>query len=111
MDRSNKYRAIIRRVLQEFADDHLRTATLQKEVVFDDERGHYMVGEIGWDGKTRIDSIYIHIDLIGDKVWLQRNRTEIRIAEELVKAGIPRHHIVLGFKPPHVRPDTDYAVA
>jgi hypothetical protein len=29
----------------------------------------------------------------------------------MVKAGIPRNHIVLGFKPPHVRPDTDYAVA
>ena len=98
-------------MLQEFADDHLGTAALQAQIIFDDERGHYLVGEVGWDGTNRIDSIYIHIDLIGDKVWLQRNRTEIRIAEELAAAGIPRDHIVLGFKPQSVRQDTDYAVA
>jgi len=97
--------------LQDYADYHLGTPPLQTEVVFDDERGHYLVGEMGWDGDRRVDAIYIHVDLIGDMVWLQRNRTDIRIAEEMVNAGIPRDHIVLGFKPPSVRPDTDYAVA
>ncbi len=111
MDQSNQFSAIVKRVLQEYADYHLGTQTLQAEVVFDDERGHYLVGEMGWDGDHRVDAIYIHVDLVGDMVWLQRNRTDIRIAEEMVKAGIPRNHIVLGFKPPYVRPDTDYAVA
>ena len=33
------------------------------------------------------------------------------VAEELVQAGIPKSHIVLGFRPPEVRKHTEYAVA
>jgi hypothetical protein len=33
------------------------------------------------------------------------------VAEELVLSGIPRDRIVLGFKPPDVRPFTDFATA
>ena len=111
MDRNHRYRAIIRCELQDIAELFGASSPHQTELVFDEERGHYHVGKIGWDGIRRIDSIYVHIDLIGDMVWLQRNETEIRVAEELVRAGIPRNHIVLGFQHPDVRPDTDYAVA
>ena len=111
MDRTDEYRAIIRRVLQEFADYHASSNPMQVELVCDDERGHYHVGELGWDGEKRVDNIYLHVDLIGDRVWVQRNWTDIRIAEELVRSGIPRTHIVLGFQPPDRRADTDYAAA
>lgn len=111
MDRNGKYRAVIRQLLEEIADLFGSSSPHQTEVVFDEERGHYHIGQVGWDGDRRIDNIYVHIDLIGDRVWVQRNATEIRIAEELVAAGIPRNHIVLGFQHPDRRPDTDYAVA
>lgn len=111
MDRNVRYRALIRDLLQEFTAHAPASPTLQTELVFDDERGHYHYGEVGWDGDRRIDSVLIHIDLTGDTIWIQRNWTETRVAEELVRAGVPREHIVLGFKHPDMRPDTDYAVA
>lgn len=111
MDRNDQYRVVIRRELEEIADLFGSSTPGQIELVFDDERGHYHVGRVGWDGARRIDNVYVHIDLIGDKVWIQCNATEIRVAEELVKAGIPRDHIVLGFQHPDRRPDTDYAAA
>lgn len=51
------------------------------------------------------------IDILDGKVWIQRDGTEYGIARELEKAGIPKHHIVLGFHTPDVRPFTEYAVA
>jgi hypothetical protein len=45
------------------------------------------------------------------KVWLQHNGTDLRIAQDLVRAGIPREHIVLGFHHPSRRPDTEFAAA
>jgi hypothetical protein len=111
MDRNTRYRALIRQLLQEMADYHADAPSLQTELVFDEERGHYHYGEVGWDGDRRIDSVLVHIDLIGDTIWIQRNWTETRVAEELVKAGVLRDHIVLGFIHPAIRPDTDYAVA
>jgi hypothetical protein len=111
MDRNTRYRALIRQLLQDMADYHGSSPTLETELVFDEERGHYHYGEVGWDGDRRIDSVLVHIDLRGDTIWIQRNWTETRVAEELVKAGVSRDHIVLGFKHPTVRPDTDYAIA
>ena len=39
------------------------------------------------------------------------NKTEIGIAEELVKAGIPKDKIVLAFYEPQIRKETGFAVA
>ena len=48
---------------------------------------------------------------MGDKVWVQQDGTEEGVALELVAAGIPKEHIVLGFQPPERRAWTDFAVA
>jgi len=50
-------------------------------------------------------------DIIDGKIWIQRDGTEYGIANELVEAGIPKEHIVLGFQSEEVRPYTDFAVA
>jgi XisI protein len=52
----------------------------------------------------------VHIDIIGNKVWLQYDGTTRPVADELVAAGIPREDIVLGFHPPEARQYTDFAV-
>jgi XisI protein len=43
--------------------------------------------------------------------YLKWDGTEYGIATELVKSGIPKDHIVLGFRPPEVRQYTEYASA
>lgn len=70
----------------------------------------YVIMSVGWDNIKRIHGSLIHIDIVGDKVWIQRDGTEDGVATELEEAGIPKSNIVLGFHPPDVRPDTGYAV-
>ncbi len=111
MDASRNYSAIIRQVLQDIASLTPTTETLRSELVSDESQGHYHLGEIGWEANQRIDTILIHIDIIDGNVWLQYNGTDLRVAEELVRAGIPRNHIILGFQPPQLRQFTDYATA
>jgi hypothetical protein len=65
----------------------------------------------GWDGSRRIHGPVVSLEFIDGKVWLQANNTDLRIAERLEEAGIPKSDIVLDFQPPHVRPYTEYAVA
>ena len=48
---------------------------------------------------------------VNGKVWVQYDGTEDGITDELVKAGIPKTDIVLGFHEPEVRPYTGYAIA
>jgi len=66
---------------------------------------------VGWLNDRRVHSSLVHIDIINDKIWIQRDGTEHGIAKELVAAGIPKDRIVLAFHPPEIRPHTEYAVA
>jgi hypothetical protein len=49
--------------------------------------------------------------MIDGKIRIQRDETERGIANELVEAGVPRDHIVLGFRSPAVRKHIEFAVA
>ena len=53
----------------------------------------------------------IHLDIIDGKIWIQRDGTEHGIATDLLEAGVPKEHIVLGFKSPEMRQYTEFAVA
>lgn len=65
---------------------------------------------IGWENKKRVHGCLVHIDIINDKIWIQRDGTEQGIANELVNSGIPKENIVLAFHPTEVRQYTEYAV-
>lgn len=111
MDTLKEYRRIIRELLEKYATYKPARGDVQIEVVLDQDNDHYELMYAGWNGKYRIHGSVLHIDIRNEKVWIQQDGTEEGIAEELVKAGIPRERIVLGFKPPEIRPHTDFAVA
>ena len=52
----------------------------------------------------------INVDIKDKKIWIQRDGTEIGIANELIAAGVPKEDIVLGFHAPYKREFTDFAV-
>jgi hypothetical protein len=64
---------------------------------------------VGREGVRRVHGCLVHIDIIGNKIWIQRDGTEDGIASELLKAGVPKDHIVLGFRSPEMRKHTDFA--
>ena len=111
MDRTHELRVIVRRVFEEVARMTPSEGDLRTELVCDDAAGHYQLGEVGWEGRRRIDNIYLHVDVFDDRVWLQHDGTNLRLAEWLEREGIPKHNIVLAFHPAEVRRYTDYAIA
>ena len=111
MDNLNRYRHIIRELIQRYAQHQPACGEVQIEVIFDETNDHYELMYAGWNGPYRIHGSVLHIDIRQEKVWIQYDGTEDGIAEELVKAGIPHDRIVLAFKPPDVRAHTDFAVA
>ncbi len=89
----------------------LTVTSIRTEAVFDRSNDRYLLVNVGWDRGRRVHGSLVHIDIIDGKIWIQRDGTEDGIANELVSAGIPRDHIVLGFRPAEVRPFTEFAVA
>lgn len=103
------YRQIIERVLTDYAQVRYAYGEIQTEIVFDCERGHYLLMNVGWD-QVRVHGCLVHVDLIDGKAWIQRDGTEEGIAADLEAAGIPKEHIVLAFRSPEVRKYSGYAV-
>lgn len=111
METLNHYRKIIRSVISDYARYQPARGDVQIETVFDDSNDHYELIYAGWNGSYRIHGSVIHIDIRNGTVWIQYDGTEEGIAGVLVREGIPSDHIVLAFKPPEIRPYTNFAVA
>ncbi len=107
----NRYRQLIEDVLEEYASIPYAYGEIQTEAVFDRSRDRYLLVNVGWEDGGRIHGALVHIDIIDCKIWIQRDGTEDGIAGDLVRAGIPKKEIVLGFQPPSIRPHTEFAVA
>jgi len=110
MDKLIKYSQLIKDILKEYSDYNPANNDLEIQAVFDEPRGHYQVVTFGWEDNKYVHYCLIHIDLKQEKIWIQWNMTEKDIAEELVKLGVDKQDIVIGFHPPLMRKLTDYAV-
>lgn len=79
--------------------------------IFDIERDRYQVVSVGWNNQRRIYGCMMHLDIKNGKIWIQQNTTEVDIATELVKMGVPKHDIIISFHTPKMRQLTDFGVS
>jgi hypothetical protein len=110
MAANHSYRQLIKNILSEYARFKPAYGDIESKVIFDDEHGSYTLLEVGWDDTQYVHGSIVHVDLIGDKIWIQYDGTEQGIAWDLVEAGVPKEKIVLGFRPEQVRPYTGFGV-
>ena len=115
MDKLLKYQNIIKEVLTTYtkhgAVDPNAREHKETQLLFDDERGHYQVTRIGWEGIHGLFMVIFHFDIKNGKIWVQRNISDYDIVGDLEDKGIPKSDIVLAFHSPRMRPYTGYAVA
>ncbi len=112
MDILNK-KQIVKQIVAEIGNMVPSDEFTETQTILDEERGHFVLFDIGWHGKRRIYLPFVHIDVKPDgKIWLQHDGTDLNIAQLLIDKGISKKDIVLGFKAPHVRQwIDDFAVA
>lgn len=111
MDTLDHYRQIIRQILTDYTQVPYAYGDIEFETVFDNESNRYLLMILGREEGKRVHGCLIHVDIINDKIWIQRDGTEQGIANELVDAGVPKDHIVLGFRSSELRKHTDFAAA
>jgi len=110
-EKLKKYEQIIIETLQEYAAMFNKQGDgLQAKVIIDQTGGHYQLLNSGWRNGDYQFYILFRFDIINDKVWVQENRTDILIAQELSERGIPKSDIVLGLQLPELRGELGYAV-
>jgi hypothetical protein len=106
-----KYQQVLEAFLQEEADSKIIPG-IEFQVITDTKNNHFQLVETGWYEKQFIHSVVFHFQIkLDGKIWLLANNTDILVAEELVKKGVPASDIVIGFHPESVRQFTGFAVA
>ena len=109
MDKLN-YREIVQQILENHAINK-ENDPIQAQLIIDKERDHYQVFYVGWLEGRRIHGSLIHIDIVNNKIWIQCDKTEVGIANELLEMGIPKSDIVLGFQSESKRKFTEFAIS
>jgi len=108
MDRLN-YPEVVQEILKNHVGNSLNTQT-EVQLIFDTERDRYQLLHIGWEDLKRVFGCIIYVEIKDGKIWIERDGTEIGVANELLEAGIPKHDIVLAFHAPYKRQYTEFAV-
>lgn len=119
MDTLEQYKQLIRSILTEHTKIPYSNSDVQFETVFDNEQDRYLLMILGREPAydfsptvtRRVHGCLIHVDIIDGKIWIQRDGTEEGVAMDLVRAGVPKDKIILGFKSAEMRKDTEFAIA
>jgi hypothetical protein len=111
MVKIKKYQKIILEVLTEYSKVRYSNIDAENQLIADTKNHRYQVLTIGWDKNKFVHDCPIHIDIINDKIWVQRNMTEINLDKIFADHRIPKSDIVLGFLSPKMREYTEYAIA
>jgi XisI protein len=111
MDKMSQYRQIVQEILIAHSQIKPAYGEIEMEVLFDIERDRYQVLRAGWLQKKRVYGVLIHVDIRGEKLWIQYDGTEVGVANELIESGIPKTNIVLAYHSPFIRQYDGFAVS
>ncbi|QSJ20583.1 XisI protein [Nostoc sp. UHCC 0702] len=89
MDKLAKYREIVREVISEYATYKPYHGQIDTGAIIDCERDRYQVLQVGWDGIRRVHGCTVHIDIIGDQVWIQYDGSSYPVAEAFIINNFP----------------------
>lgn len=110
MEKLAYYRQCVCQLLTTEAKKDSVNPDIDIQLIFDRESDRYLLLDVGWQGLQRIHNCFIHLDIKEDKIWIQRNMTEVDIAQKLVEMGVSKEDIIFGLHPPYKRPYTGYGI-
>lgn len=111
MDKLVNYRELIKKILTEYDKIANRSSKKKYEtcLIFDEIHDHYLWMSVDWVNQKRINNTHVHIRIKNDKIYIEEDWTEEGIANELLREGVPKEHIVLAFHDPETRKLTEFA--
>jgi XisI protein len=101
MDKLNKYRRIISKIIEKQASYKASTGVIDEYAICDNKTDNYILFNVGWHNSGRRQFGYpIHIRIKDGKVLVEWDGTNQSIVEQLIDAGIDENDIVWNFDRP-----------
>ena len=82
------------------------------QAVTDIKHNQFQLIHISWFGRQHSFKVLLHFSIHPEtgNIWVQQNNTEIPLDTDFSDMGIPKSHLVLGFRPADMRELSNYAV-
>jgi XisI protein len=110
MEKIKKYQKAILKILEKYADIKSPfMPDVENKVIADTKNHQYQLVRLGWYKDRHVHYTVFHFDIKDGKVWIQENRTDIKIEEELIDTGILKKDIFLGMQHPVLKEFTQKA--
>ena len=104
MEKIKKYQKAILKVLEHYAAiDSPFMPDVTNKVIADTQNHQYQLIRMGWYKDRHVHYTVFHFDILDGKVWIQENRTDVKINEDLVEAGVSPQDIVSGLQHPTLK--------
>jgi hypothetical protein len=97
MDKVTHYRQIIKEIIQEhsqYSPSHQNCETL---AINDEASDNYLLIDVGWYDSKRVHSVILHLRIFEQKIYVEWDGLEAGITKDLLKEGVQKEDIVLGF--------------
>ena len=108
MERLDRYRQIAQSIVDDYAK--YKPSYGDVELLVFSQLDNYLLISVGWNGDRRVHSTILHLRIMAEKFWIERDETEEGITEDLLALGIPKQDIVLGFQHPADRKLSEFAI-
>ena len=82
------------------------------QAVTDKKHNQFQLIHISWFERKFYFKVLLHFSIHPEtgNIWVQQNNTEIPLETDFSNMGIPKSHLVLGFRPADMRELSDFAV-
>lgn len=112
MDKLKKYSKTLHNFFEDRKSIQNRQASgLKAHLLINSQKTDFILVKTGWRQKLFVHAIVFHLEIKNNKIWIYEDKTDIDVASILVKEGIAKKDIVLGFLSPTLREFSEYAVA
>jgi hypothetical protein len=111
MDKLEKYQEILRSIILRYAKYNPSYSKTEWLPICDDERGEYLLVDVGWENEKRTYLTVFHFRIKDSKIYVEQDNTDANPVGQMLDAGVPKEDIVLAFYSPSHRKVTDFALA
>lgn len=88
MDKVTHYRQIIQQVIEQYAREMSHGNQVKILPIYDTQHDQYLLVSLGWSNKRREHAIVFHAQLRNDQIYIEDDRTEEGLSNELLTAGV-----------------------
>ena len=107
------YKNLVRGIVDEIYVDMQKSPTnFGDQRIFDEVSGNYLLYQNSWINQKRIYGGFLYIEVRDtEKIWVHHDGTKRILVQQLLDLGVPKSDIVMAWRSPEFRRNSEFVVA